>query len=150
MGRWFLSIMEKNGKNEKSKQWYQNNLERERQKRRERYHKNRERYDALVKQYYQRIKDQVFRFYSAGTMSCRCCGIDGLPFLSLDHINGGGSEHRKMGLRGYKLYLWIVKNNFPEGFQILCHNCNQAKFSEGECPHETQRRLKIEQIKKLV
>jgi len=22
---------------------------------------------------------------------------------------------------------WIIENNFPEYFQILCHNCNSAK-----------------------
>ena len=25
------------------------------------------------------------------------------------------------------LHKWIIENNFPKGFQILCHNCNYAK-----------------------
>ena len=29
-----------------------------------------------------------------------------------------------------------IKNNFPKGFQILCHNCNIAKGHYGKCPHE--------------
>ena len=36
------------------------------------------------------------------------------------------------------LLVWIVKNNFPKGFQILCHNCNLAKgySKNNKCPHE--------------
>ena len=34
------------------------------------------------------------------------------------------------------LLKWIIKNNFPKGFQILCHNCNSAKAVYGKCPHE--------------
>ena len=32
---------------------------------------------------------------------------------------------------------WLVRNDFPEGFQILCHNCNTAKRTPKnnyECP----------------
>ena len=38
--------------------------------------------------------------------------------------------------RGSTLHKWIKDNNFPDGFQILCHNCNQAKGYYGICPHE--------------
>ena len=27
------------------------------------------------------------------------------------------------------------KNNYPEGFQVLCSNCNFAKGKYGSCPH---------------
>ena len=39
-------------------------------------------------------------------------------------------------LSGTSLVIWIKKNNFPKGFQILCHNCNQTKGYYGKCPHE--------------
>ena len=39
-------------------------------------------------------------------------------------------------LRNAPLQKWIIENNFPKGFQILCHNCNVAKGLYGECPHE--------------
>ena len=32
--------------------------------------------------------------------------------------------------RGQVLRNWIIKNNFPKGFQVLCHNCNYAKGIE--------------------
>ena len=44
----------------------------------------------------------------------------------------GYSSSKKIEVLGQ----WIKKNNFPKGFQILCHNCNVAKGIYGECPHE--------------
>jgi len=28
---------------------------------------------------------------------------------------------------GKRIYLWLLKNNFPKGFQILCFGCNIEK-----------------------
>jgi predicted HNH restriction endonuclease len=64
---------------------------------------------------------------------CNCCGIDTLEFLCLDHINGGGAKHKRE--IGGHIWDWVVKNNFPADFQILCHNCNMAKGFYGSCPH---------------
>ncbi len=81
---------------------------------------------------------------------CRCCGENShLEFLSLDHIAGkkemdSEPELVKLGyssnFKSTSLSVWIVKNNFPKGFQVLCHNCNQAKgFSkDNKCPHERE------------
>jgi hypothetical protein len=63
-------------------------------------------------------------------------------FLVVDHINDNGLEHRNsigQGIRkigsGSVIIAWLIKNNFPEGFQLLCANCNMAKQSGG-CPHK--------------
>lgn len=67
---------------------------------------------------------------------CACCGENEEAFLALDHINGGGNKHRrenKIGLLSY----WVRKEGYPDGFQVLCHNCNQAKTQRGVCPHAT-------------
>ena len=37
---------------------------------------------------------------------------------------------------GHPLNQWLVTNNFPKGFQILCSNCNFAKGVLGKCPHQ--------------
>ena len=67
---------------------------------------------------------------------CSCCGETEQMFLSLDHINGGGTKHRKeLGKYGTAFYAWIIKNDFPEEFQVLCYNCNLAKGFYGICPH---------------
>ena len=69
---------------------------------------------------------------------CACCGENEQKFFSLDHINKDGNAHRRaLKLRGGSgTYRWIVKNNFPPIFQILCHNCNMAKASWKVCPHQ--------------
>ena len=74
---------------------------------------------------------------------CTCCGESELAFLALDHIEGGGNIHRKELQRyGSSFYDWIINNNFPEGFQILCHNCNHGKYSNrGICPHKDPKTL---------
>lgn len=66
---------------------------------------------------------------------CQCCGEKRYEFLSIDHIKGGGTKHRKEIGWGENFTSWLVKNNYPEGYQVLCHNCNQAKTWYGGCPH---------------
>lgn len=65
---------------------------------------------------------------------CDCCGESNDAFLTIDHVNNDGKEHRKI-VHASKLYRWLMKNNYPAGFQILCWNCNVAKQLHGECPH---------------
>lgn len=65
---------------------------------------------------------------------CACCGESFNEFLTIDHING---ENKNEKYRcGFQLYTWLVKNNFPEGFQTLCMNCNFALGKVGYCPHK--------------
>ena len=77
----------------------------------------------------------VLIYYGGNPPKCSCCGESTYQFLSIDHIKGGGNKHRK-AVKAQNLYWWIIKNNFPEGFQILCHNCNLAKGFYGRCPHD--------------
>ena len=77
---------------------------------------------------------------------CNCCGENSfVEFLAIDHIAGKYKmdsipELVKIGysskLKDYRLIDWLIDNNFPDGFQILCHNCNMAKGVYGKCPHE--------------
>ncbi len=63
-----------------------------------------------------------------------------LEFLCIDHTNGDGAAHRKItGGAGQRTYLWLRKNGFPEGFRVLCYNCNQALGGFGYCPHQVER-----------
>lgn len=84
-----------------------------------------------------RVKKECISFYSNGLNCCFCCGEKILEFLCIDHINGGGNKHRKeIGTRG-SLYWWLKRNDFPSGFQISCHNCNQGRqINGGICPHK--------------
>ena len=80
---------------------------------------------------------------------CRCCGENShIEFLAIDHIAGkkemdSEPELVKLGYSSLKrtvgLHKWIIENNFPKGFQILCHNCNYAKGirrNNNKCPHQ--------------
>lgn len=72
---------------------------------------------------------------------CSCCGETRNEFLCVDHVNGGGIRHRKDNNihGGEGMYRWLLKNDFPDGFRILCHNCNLARGIYGYCPHEMER-----------
>ena len=76
------------------------------------------------------IKSEVYAAYGD---ECSCCGETNSLFFQIDHIEGGGTKHRKKV--GGSMYRWLRKNNFPAGFQILCANCHIAKHRKGVC-HE--------------
>lgn len=94
---------------------------------------------AYFKKYRKSIKDQVFDHYGE---RCACCGETCRVFLTLDHVNGDGAEHRRELGGGRttstdKTWRWLVANDFPDGFQILCYNCNCGKRDNGGiCPHQ--------------
>ena len=67
---------------------------------------------------------------------CACCDIDTADFLTIDHINNDGAEHRKTTT--VNIYIWLWQHDYPAGFQVLCFNCNCAKGIYGECPHQTR------------
>ncbi len=89
------------------------------------------------KKYDSKIRLTALQAYSDKEPKCSCCGEKTIEFLGIDHIYGGGNKHRKLlKSKGTTLYLWLKKNNYPKGYQVLCHNCNLAKGYYGECPHK--------------
>lgn len=68
---------------------------------------------------------------------CACCGESEIGFLSLDHIDTNGAKERRDSGRkgGYVFYAWLRLNGWPDGYQVLCYNCNCARYYLGECPH---------------
>ncbi len=108
---------------------------------------------ANNKEYYkQKAREQYFKYrvaclnaYSNGTNSCACCGENLIEFLTLDHINGDGANHREMvsgrkrtAKYGMDLYHFLYARNFPDKdkLQVLCYNCNCAKRTDLVCPHQ--------------
>ena len=73
---------------------------------------------------------------------CKCCGETIPEFLSVDHINNDGSK--ELDKKGYRyksmpLHRKIIKENFPDKYQILCMNCNFGKaINNGICPHKNK------------
>jgi hypothetical protein len=89
-----------------------------------------------------KIAIEVFSVYSkrhsnSDIPCCRCCGInEHMEFLTIDHIDGRAHlSEKEKELHSKSLNSWLKKNNYPDGFQILCFNCNMAKSDKGHCPH---------------
>lgn len=87
------------------------------------------------KRWHRERKQKVVDYYGG---RCVCCGETEIEFLAIDHINNDGAAHRRtQNLSGGHMYIWLIKNSFPEGFQLLCHNCNFSKhFGNGVCVHK--------------
>ena len=76
----------------------------------------------------------VLKKYSIGEPVCICCGCNLLEYLTIDHIKGGnGIRDREIMKRN--ILGWLIKNNFPKGFQVLCTICNSSKNSSDECQY---------------
>jgi hypothetical protein len=87
------------------------------------------------------IKDEVFERY--GGYICACCGETEEAFLTIDHMDNNGHQHRKeMSSNGHTVgstqtYRWLKRHGFPPGFQVLCMNCQFGrKHNNGVCPHQ--------------
>lgn len=104
------------------------------------YQRHREKRLFYQRTHYQHIKEQRQKFnqerkrrilthYGKGRCACVLCAETRLGCLSIDHINGGGTQHRlKLGKgAGIDFYCWLEKQNYPEGYQTLCMNCQFLK-----------------------
>lgn len=69
---------------------------------------------------------------------CECCGESKMEFLAIDHIQGGGSRHRKEtnDPSGAKLVSRLLNGKEDKSkYRVLCHNCNLSLGFYGYCPH---------------
>lgn len=114
--------------------------------------KNKERLSQYHKEYYDQKKEhyrklrldlklEVIKAYGG---VCVCCGETHIEFLTIDHTGGTGAEHRRKlfgqdRTAGTRFYYWLRRNNYPEGFRVLCFNCNCAIGFFSYCPHEKER-----------
>ena len=80
--------------------------------------------------------DTMSHYSGGGKPVCAMCGFDDPRALVIDHINDDGAEHRReisgknRSSSGVETYRWLMKNNYPIGFQVLCANCNTIKEHE--------------------
>lgn len=82
---------------------------------------------------------RFFLIILGGVPKCNCCDVVGINFLTLDHVNNDGNKFRgkKQRFSGYIFYRWAQKNGFPKDLQVLCYNCNNARYwNGGVCPHK--------------
>lgn len=138
------------------KLWRERNREKINAKGRESYKQNREKILEQKKKWYEKNKESnkikhreykkkndikltttVIEHYGGTPPKCACCGETERTFLVLDHINGNGTKQRKKLGTGHAVFRWIVKNGFPDEYQVLCSNCNLSKMrNKGQCAHK--------------
>ena len=87
------------------------------------------------------------------TLQCQCCLVYFKPhFIDIDHKFGRHEITDRKSLQkinysegrsGKGLSRWVLthieKPIIHVHFQILCHNCNRAKFLYKTCPHQRKR-----------
>ncbi len=98
--------------------------------------RNRDRNAESHRRFYHKRKSEVLTHYGGSPPRCGCCGESEYMFLTIDHINGDGREHRRI-IKKKSIYDWLKSNGYPNGFQVLCFNCNCGKsINKGICPHK--------------
>lgn len=134
---------------ETKREWSRRTSDRITDKRRYRYatdeaHRNRlrDQRNKSERRSWERLRARVILAYGG---RCSCCGERRVEFLTLEHVNRDGGEHRKMrGPRG----CWkdAERLGFPKNYTILCMNCNWVERHGARCPHKVE----AEQVSKLI
>ena len=138
------------------RKWREKNPELSKSRQKERSKRFREKQIGYGKRYYYKYREQIIERTIKNNRAryrdrrlnciehygnkCGCCGETRIEFLSIDHINGNGLKHRKeLAIKNMNIFEYLTKNNYPEGFRVLCHNCNQSFGHYGYCPHQMER-----------
>lgn len=105
-------------------------------KARDYYLSNKEEHTEKCRERTQKLRREMIEAYGG---ICSCCGENRFEFLTLEHKNCDGADHRRnKGLytivRELKLAGWPQEN-----YTILCWNCNSSKYMYGVCPHDLER-----------
>ena len=124
------------GKSNRDKVHYRKTAEERRQQARDYYSENRSRILDQLKARDRALKQEVIDVYGG---RCECCGETLLEFLTIDHINNNGAEHRARVGKGRGVYKDIKAQGYPEGqYRVLCFNCNISRGFYGYCPHRPE------------
>jgi hypothetical protein len=117
--------------NRRRREWRENNKGHVKKVKDEWRKNNKEKVAEYDRRLYERLKLEILSYYQS---DLECHGIDGkgcpskcedIRCLTLDHINGNGTNHRKeLNRQGKGIYQWIKIKNYPPEFQVLCYNCN--------------------------
>ena len=122
----------RNGKNHRYR-CYQCCLKVNRERYADYHNKHRDRVLERMKQRHDKQRELALETLGG---RCVCCGETNPCFLTVDHVNGNGSKLRRTAGHN-SIYKWLIRNKFPDGFQVLCNNCNHGRYRNGGiCPHQ--------------
>ena len=117
--------------------WSEGEWEQRRKYNRGNYAKYAQNYTKSRRRRNRSLKEEVMSHYCIGSPKCMKCGYGDIRALAIDHVNDDGAEHRRELFNGTKaqrvstsIYYWLRMNDYPDGFQVLCFNCNQIKEYE--------------------
>lgn len=87
-----------------------------------------------------------------GRPRCVCCGEVRVWALCFDHINGGGSAHRRNN--SFNPTVRLVRREYKASgvwprhiYQVLCASCNHGKrVNNGVCPHREEVRMSYKSV----
>lgn len=113
----------------RSMNWQKENPERMKILRKRNHIKHKKTDNERCRKYTLKRKLLVLNYYSNNQPKCGQCAVDNIFCLDLDHTNNNGaSERKETKTSGAGFYGWIIKNKYPEGYQVLCRNCNYLKY----------------------
>lgn len=102
--------------------------------------KNKDKIRSYRKKRRNKIKQKVIDLYGG---QCSCCGETIIQFLTMDHIEGGGSRDRRKSKNHIDIWRSMVKEyhedsiNAKKKYRVLCFNCNCGRvLNNGICPHK--------------
>ena len=86
----------------------------------------------VQQRYHEKLQREVFMRYSPN-LTCQCCNYNNINALQLAHIIPIRSRDRPCGV---VMWRYLLKNNCPPGYKILCANCNMYEYINGKCFHQ--------------
>lgn len=94
-------------------------------------------YDYFLSENRRRRSDLRNKILDGYGAICKCCGETIREFLTIEHPNRDGKEHRKKH-KGIAMYKELIRRNFPPPYFLLCWNCNCSQRWGNPCPHVSQ------------
>ncbi len=70
---------------------------------------------------------------------CHCCGEQRLEFLTVEHLDGSGAEHRREVGTGAAMLRDLRRRKWPQdNIAVACFNCNMGRERTFMkiCPHQ--------------
>lgn len=103
---------------------------------------NREKERGWGRTFRERLRRGMFDAYGH---VCACCGEPEKVFLCLDHVGGVVPDDQRDAsgkrLATDKILALLRRQGWPDGYRVLCANCNLANAVLGYCPHQHELRL---------
>ena len=120
--------------------YYRRNSKKIRARTKRWYHANLTRRKRVNKAWRERLRLDALTRY--GGAICACCEEKNILFLTLDHTNNDGAQHRKtIHQVRVDIYAWLHKEKYPPlALRVLCFNCNMGRQRNGgTCPHQSTK-----------